>query len=132
MEKTNLMVEFCIIGEDFNPEKITKMLMVEPTEYYIKGSKNKRNFERKESCWSISTGYVETLYVSELFDVLLNKLTNKKEIIIKLKKEYNLTCKFIIVINIEENIKPAIYLDKEIIKFANFLEAEFDFDMYIF
>ncbi|KAB1438063.1 DUF4279 domain-containing protein [Candidatus Galacturonibacter soehngenii] len=132
MDKTNLMVEFSIIGEDFNPEKITKMLMVEPTEYYMKGSKNERNFEMKESCWSISTGYVETLYVSELFDELLHKLTNKKEKIVKLKKEYNLTCKFFIVINIEENIKPAIYLDKEIVEFANFLEAEFDFDMYIY
>lgn len=132
MDKTNLMVEFSIIGEDFNPEKITKMLMVEPTEYYMKGSKNERNFEMKESCWSISTGYVETLYVSELFDELLNKLGNKKEIIVKLKRKYNLTCKFFIVINIEENIKPAIYLNKEIVEFAYFLEAEFDFDMYIY
>lgn len=132
MDKTNLMVEFSIMGEDFDPEKITKMLMVEPTECYMKGSKNKRNFEMKETCWSISTGYIETLYISELFDELLHKLANKKEIIVKLKEAYNLTCKFFIIINIEENNKPAIYLDKEVVAFANFLEAEFDFDMYIY
>lgn len=125
------MVDFSIIGEEFNPEIITKKLLLEPTECYLKGEKNSRNFERKETCWSFSTGYVETLYVSELFDEVLNKLTSKKDTLIKLKNDYNLVFKFFIVINIEEDIKPAIYIDKKIIKFANDLEAEFDFDLYI-
>jgi len=132
MEKTNIMVEFCIIGEDFNPEEITKKLLIEPTEYYVKGTKNARDFERMESCWSISTGYIETLYIGEVLDMLLDKLANKKEIIIRLKEDYDLTCKFFVVINIEENMKPAIYLDKNVIEFAGSLEAEFDFDLYIF
>lgn len=126
------MVDFSIIGDNFNPKEITEKLLLEPTEWYIKGEKNKRNFERKETCWSISTGYVETLYVSDLFDELLDKLSSKKEALIELKTDYNLTCKFFIVVNIKENIKPAIYLEKKVIEFANDLEAEFDFDLYIF
>lgn len=126
-----MMIDFSIIGEEFNPNVITEKLELEPTEQYMKGEKNKRNFERKETCWSISTDYIETLYISELIDELLYKLSSKKDILIHLKKEINLEFKFFIVINIENNIKPAIYLDKRIIEFANAIEAEFDFDLYI-
>ncbi|SHL04119.1 protein of unknown function [Desulforamulus aeronauticus DSM 10349] len=64
MDKTNIMVEFCILGDDFNPEEVTSKLLIEPREQYLKGSRSTRNIERKETCWSISTGYVETLLVS--------------------------------------------------------------------
>lgn len=131
MEKTNMMVEFCMVGDYFNPEEITNLLLIEPTECYMKGSKNIRNIEREESCWCIDTGYIETLYISELFDSLINLLANKKEIIMEVKKAYNLFCKFSIVINIIDDNKPAIYLDNNIIEFANFLGADFDFDLYI-
>lgn len=132
MDKTSVMVEFCILGDNFNPEEITLELSIEPTEQYLKGSRNNRNIERKESCWSINTGYVETLYVSELLDILIDKLIDKKDIIQKLKKKWNIDCKFFVVINIENNVKPAVYLEKEVIEFANAVGAEFDFDLYIF
>ncbi|MGL5086155.1 MAG: DUF4279 domain-containing protein, partial [Clostridium sp.] len=120
------------IGEKFEPQEITKRLLIKPNEYYMKGDKSVRDFERKECCWSINTGYIDTLYVSEVIDKLIYKLSNKVDIIVDLKKEYDLICKFFIVINIVDDEKPAIYLDKNIIEFANTIEAEFDFDMYIY
>jgi hypothetical protein len=125
------MVDFSIIGDEFDPNLITEKLGLEPTEQYIKGEKNDRNFKKQETCWSISTGYNETLYVSELIDEIISKFCGKEEILIQLKQTLNLSFKFFIVIRIENNIKPAIYLDKKIVKFANILEAEFDFDLYI-
>lgn len=132
MEKTNIMVEFCVLGDEFNPEEVTSKLLIEPSEQYLKGSRSARNIERKETCWSINTGYIETLFVSEVLDILLDKLATKKEVILELKNQMNLICKFFVVLNIEDNIKPAIYLDKKVIEFANFVGAEFDFDLYIF
>ena len=132
MEKTNVMVDFSIIGDDFTPDEITKKLLLKPDEYYMKGDKLKSNFKRKECCWSINTGYVETLYVSELIEELIDKLSKKIDILVDLKKNYKVTFKFFIVINIVDNQKPAIYLDKGIIAFANILEAEFDFDIYVY
>lgn len=132
MKRTNIMIEFCLLGDEFNPEELTRELLVKPTECYKKGSKSIRNIERKESCWSLSSGYIETLYLSELLDVLLEQLVEIKEKIVKLSQELNLTSKFFIVVNIVENEKPAIYLDKKVIEFANFVGAEFDFDFYIF
>ncbi|SHL04076.1 protein of unknown function [Desulforamulus aeronauticus DSM 10349] len=64
--------------------------------------------------------------------MLLDKLETKKEIICELKKEMDLVCKFFIVVNIEENITPAIYLDNMVIGFVDFIGAEFDLDLYIF
>lgn len=132
MDKTNLMVEFSIIGDNFNPDEITKSLGIEPTECYIKGYDKNRYFKMKESSWSLSTGYIQTVYISDLFDELINKLTSKKDILLELKNKYNLMFKFFVVINIENGEKPAIYLDKEVVSFANYLSAEFDFDLYIY
>lgn len=125
------MVDFSIIGDDFNPETITKRLQLTPTEQYSKGEKIRNEIYRKEFCWSISTGYLETLYLSEILDDFLDKFSNKEEILIELKEEFKLTFKFFIVINIVDDLKPAIYLDNRIIRFSNYLNAEFDFDLYI-
>ncbi len=125
------MIEFCIIGDEFNPQEITNKLSIEPTEYYLKGSRSSYNIERKETCWSISTGYIDTLYIGELFDILLEKLIDVKEMIVELKKSLRLECKFFVVINIVQDNKPAIYLNKKIIEFADFVDAEIDFDLYI-
>lgn len=131
MEKTNIMVEFCIIGDEFDPQEITKNLKIEPTECYIKGSRGDYGFKKKETCWSIDTGYIDTLYISEPFDYLLDRLINVKETIVKLKNNFGLDCKFFVVINIVQDMKPAIYLDKKILDFVNYVDAEIDFDLYI-
>lgn len=132
MMRTNIMIEFCLLGDEFNPEELTREFCLKPTEFYKKGSKSIRNRERKESCWSLSTGYIETLYLSELLDTLLEQLEKIKEKIVKLSQDLNLTCKFFVAVNIVDNEKPAIYLDNRSIEFANFVGAEFDFDFYIF
>jgi hypothetical protein len=41
-----------------------------------------------------------------------------------------LECKFFIVIKIDKGNSPALYMDKEIIKFASSIEAEFEVDLY--
>ena len=125
------MVDFSIIGDDFNPDIITNTLLLDPTEQYLKGDMNRRNIARKETCWSISTGYKESLYLSDLLEEIMVKFSGKEERLTKLREELNLTFKFLIVVNIVNNEKPAIYLDKSIIQFANNLQAEFDFDLYL-
>ena len=50
--------------------------------------------------------------------------------LINLKNEFDLIYKIFIVINIEEEIKPAIYVENSFIEFANAINAEVDFDLY--
>ncbi|GAB0168933.1 hypothetical protein LSPCS325_23700 [Lysinibacillus sp. CTST325] len=57
-------------------------------------------------------------------------LQNKSSIINEIKEAYSLECKFFIVIKIEKGNTPALYLEKDIIKFASSIEAEIDVDLY--
>lgn len=131
MENTTIMVELSAIGDHFIPDQITERLAIKPTEQYRKGDFSKRNVERKESCWSISTGYVETLYVSDVLAQLINKVSGKESVLIDLKNEFDLIYKIFIIIKIEQNQKPAIYLESSFIEFANAINAEVDFDLYL-
>ena len=78
MEKTTIMAELSAIGDNFNPDQITERLAIKPTEQYRKGDFSKLNFEREESCWTISTGYVETLYVEDVLNQLIHIMSGKK------------------------------------------------------
>lgn len=50
----------------------------------------------------------------------------------QLKEKYVLAFIFMIVIRVENNEKPAMYLQKNIIDFASLIQAEIHFDLYIF
>ncbi|WP_374018198.1 DUF4279 domain-containing protein [Paenibacillus thiaminolyticus] len=130
---TNIMAEFVIVGEEFPIGEITKRLVIEPSEFYSKGDKVKnRNIYRKETSWSISTGYEPSLDINTQLSKLIISLENKKQDLIDLKQTYKLDYKFCIVVRIEQNQSPSIYLDNNTISFANEIQAEFDIDLYIF
>lgn len=132
MNNTNVKVEFRILGDDFEPDTITNKLVINPNEYWKIGDtiKNK-NFKRKYSCWSISTGYEESLDINEQLKKILLKISDKKDVLKEIRELLTLEYRLDIIINIEGNEKPAIYLDSETIEFANDIKAEFDFDLYI-
>ncbi|CAM4395764.1 DUF4279 domain-containing protein [Paenibacillus alkaliterrae] len=128
---SKVSVEFSIIGNTFDPNIITDTILVNPTGFYLKGEII-RGIEKKETCWFLSTGYEETLDVKEQFKKILRVIKDKTNDFNQLKSQYNLDYKFFIVIGIEQNQTPAIYLDNEIIEFANGIKAEIDFDLYIY
>ncbi|MEK5057532.1 MULTISPECIES: DUF4279 domain-containing protein [unclassified Paenibacillus] len=133
MHTTSVMTEFSIIGELFTAEDITSQLEIAPSEFYTKGDKIKnRDIVRKESAWSISTGYEESLDINMQLNKLISVLKNKKNELLELKRSHDLFYKFFIVIKIEQNQTPAIYLDIDTISFVNDIGAELDFDLYVF
>lgn len=52
--KTNIMCEFIIDGDDFEPEIISKRLEIKPSKVKIKGDESPIN---NFSAWELSTGY---------------------------------------------------------------------------
>lgn len=90
--KTNVNVEFVINGYEFNPNYITDELNLDPSEAWMKGDEvpNRKNVFRRDCCWSIESGYFESFDVSEQIDILLNKIENKKDILIDLKEKFEL------------------------------------------
>lgn len=131
-DSTNILVEFNIIGEDYDIGIITEKLDIEPSEYYKKGDKiGNKEMRRKETCWSITSGYEVSLDINNQLEKIVNLIKPKRSTLINLMEQFNLEYKFIIVIRIENNQLPAIFLEREVIEFANDIKAEFDFDMYI-
>lgn len=133
LDVTNIKVDFVIIGEDFTNNDISNILEIRPTEYYSKGDKVKnKNLYRKETAWSVSTGYEPSLDINKQLSKLISLIENKKKNLIHLKQIHKVDYKFCIVIRIEQNQSPSVYLDSHTISFANEIQAEFDIDLYIF
>lgn len=133
MDKSNVMVRFSLYGDDFNPALITKQLKIEPSETYIKGEQIRDGkIKRKETSWSISTKYEISLDINDQINKIMTLLYGKEAIITDLKKKYDLNILFMIVVNIENNDKPAMYFRKSFIHFLSDIDAEVGFDLYVY
>jgi hypothetical protein len=56
---TEINVEFCIYGDELNPDEITRLLELQPSLSYRKDDFIRDNglMKRLEGCWEINTGY---------------------------------------------------------------------------
>ena len=135
MEQTQVMVYFSMFADEFPLEMVTKHLGIEPTDSFKNGDIIKKispteNYVRSYTCWKLSTGYQESLDVSEQMDMIIDQIGNKSAIINNLKKQFGLECRFTIVIIMNNGFTPGLYLDQSIIAFANSINADFDIDLY--
>ncbi|OBZ57895.1 hypothetical protein UN66_14650 [Bacillus cereus] len=135
------MAYFSITGDIFPVEAITDALNIEPTRTYKKGDivarrdnpnlVSTKKLYRKETDWNLSTGYQESYDINNQLHVILKSLEEKTEPLKQLKKKYDLEFLFMVVIQIENNESPAMYLQKDILDFASSIQAEIHFDLYI-
>lgn len=142
MEKTNVKVYFSAKADDFSIKCFSNVLGIEPTRSYTKGETinrpsnpnvtTKGTHYRQYTSWEVGTDYEQSYDISEQLDFVLNKLEGKEEELNRLKNNYDLAYRFVIVIQIENNEKPAMYLDSRFIRFANSKGAEVDFDLYVY
>lgn len=135
------MAYFSATGDIFPLEAITDALNIEPTRTYKKGDVVARRdnpnlvftktLYRKETDWTLSTGYQESYDINNQLHIILKSLEGKTEQLKYLKKKYDLQFLFMVIIQVENNESPAMYLQKEIINFASSIQAEIHFDLYI-
>ncbi|MEK4077940.1 DUF4279 domain-containing protein [Paenibacillus sp. FSL H8-0317] len=132
MDKTNIMAEFIITGDHFEPKLITEQIGIEPSGTYIKGEKiDDRDLYRKETCWFLETDYQESFDINQQLNHILNLLEPHIEKLKTLRMKHNLNFRFSFSIRIMHNETPAITIEKKAIGIAYDLNAEFDFDLYI-
>ncbi|EJS69420.1 DUF4279 domain-containing protein [Bacillus wiedmannii] len=135
------MAYFSASGDIFPVEAITNALRIEPTRTYKKDDVvarrdnpnlvSTKTLYRKETDWTLSTGYQESYDINNQLHVILKSLEGKTEQLKHLKKKYSLQFLFMVVIQVENNESPAMYLQKDIIDFASSIQAEIHFDLYI-
>lgn len=133
MSNTNVMVQLSMYGDDFHPQDITDKLGIQPTEYWRKGENvAEKVLIRKNNCWRCSTGYQDSLDINEQVSHIMELFQGKTIEINELVSSYNLEIIISIVINIENNQKPAMYFNRQIIEFINLIKAEVDIDLYVY
>ena len=132
------MAYFSAFGEDFPVDIITDVLGMEPTKTFNKGDVihhpnlvSTTSKRRKHTDWVLSTGYQESYDINDQLDLLLVSLGGKTEELNQLQKKYDLEYLFMIVIEIVNDEKPAMYLEKNMIDFSSLIQAEIQFDLYI-
>ncbi|AAT61703.1 hypothetical protein BCJMU51_3229 [Bacillus cereus] len=135
------MAYFSVTGDTFPVEAITDTLSIEPTRTYKKGDVvarrdnpnlvSTKTIYRKETDWTFSTGYQESYDINNQLHIILKSLEGKTEQLKHLKQKYSLEFLLMVVIQVENNESPAMYLQKDIIDFASSIQAEIHFDLYI-
>ncbi len=133
MDKTTVMIEFSIYGDNFEPDYITNHLGIRPSETYLKGEliRNGR-IARKETAWTLSTGYEVSTDINVQLKKLMLLIENKLDKLETLKDKIHINMLFMVVVKIENKEAPAMYLEKPFIDFLGKLEAEVGFDIYIY
>jgi hypothetical protein len=125
MEQTTVMVEFAMGGEEFNPDEVTKLLGILPTETRIKGSMTDGQYHPAiETTWCLRNYENSINNLDQQLCQIINRIKDKTEILLKLKKEYNLYYIFIIVAYIYDDIESDIYLKRNTLDFISLLDAK--------
>ncbi len=129
-------VYFALTGNDFDPDVITESIGIKPTEKWRKGDQGKYKKNKEYSCWKLtSTKDKEYIFIDKLVDEIVNKLFEKIEIIVQLKKQYNLSSTLEIVLYVdinEDQSTPALGHNLKTIEFLYKTQTETDIDIYRF
>ena len=131
--KTNINVEFNIIGDYFDLDTISNKLNLNPTESWKKGEVvPNRKTVRRDTTWSYALGTKETIDLDEELTNLVNIFDSKREILKKLKLLFELEYLILITIKIENQETPAMTIRIPNINFINDIACELEFDTYVF
>ncbi len=132
MEKTEIKIEFILYHDlNINHQQITEVVGFGPTLMYNKGEQIRKGLYKKESAWIYSIGYIESLYVDDILEVLIQKIEPNILPLTKYIRENRLNSKFNIVLRIADNQPPSHFLSKKFIHFCSQLNAEIDTDIYL-
>ena len=105
---TKIKLVLLIFGEEIDLTSLTNVMKLTPANYWEKGDKilgRKRELIRKESCWELDFKFVNTLYLDEVTDQVVMKLSNNLNSISNYIKENNFCFVLIrISINLNKNI----------------------------
>jgi len=131
-----MRVYFDIYGEEFPLEEFTKDMRISPIRTTKKGQRYPQEREEaplaRETSWAYGMEEMTVTVDPEIqFNWLVDQLTEKIEIINSYRKQYNLSCKLVAVIEYTNESNRGFALNKRFISFANVIGAWFDSDIYI-
>lgn len=131
MNVPEVFIEFCLVGEDFDPQEITAFLGMAPTD----SAKKHRVYNTEaqqysyESYWSIETEKSETWDVTDHLNLLIKQLAPRKAQIIEIAKRLKAEIKFLICISLHGANGPSVYFEPTVLQFFSDIGAACDVDI---
>ncbi|MFM2291918.1 MAG: hypothetical protein RIS29_1731 [Bacteroidota bacterium] len=136
MRDCRTQVYFALKGDDFNPQKVTEILGIHPTDSWQKGDKGKYIPIYKFSSWMLSTDIgTEYLNIDRLVAEIVEPLYEKIELINEAKSQLGLESVLEVVLYIdvnEENSTPSVIYDLKTIEFLFKTKTIVDIDIHRF
>lgn len=134
MDGTQIKLVLSVFGEDFNPGNFTNYIGLHPSDSWMKGDKisGRDDIFKKESSWEFCVGFIKTVFFEDVATIFLDKFEGKTNQIRDYVDASKLEVKIFIVIEIVDEEKPALFLTKKFIQISNDLNADIDFDIYIY
>ncbi|MVM36371.1 DUF4279 domain-containing protein [Spirosoma sp. HMF4905] len=132
MNQTSIRVYLSIFGEQFDPNALTNLVGLAPTNTGIKGQaiEGKATIY-KDTFWDFSPDAMDSLLLEDITNFLVNKLKGSEITIFQFMAEHSLVAKFTIVIEIVDGQAPALYFNRTFLSCIESLNAEVDIDTYV-
>lgn len=135
--KNEIFLDFRIVGfEDLTPDKITKIIGINPSKIIVKGEK--RNPQKtdskaiyKNNVWIVHSGLDKYHSFEQQMNALLDKLEPKIDLLKPLCQKYysEFSCGLFLYYPSEEST-PWVHLNSRYNKIIKELNTEFDIDLY--
>lgn len=133
MNKTTVKAEFSIYGDNFDPNELTDLLGIQPMEVNLKGViTGTRKRPSTETSWSIYTKKEESYDVKEQIDKIVSILKDKIKLINGFKEKNEVSISLSLLIEVENDEKPAIYWTPETNDFLGKIGAESSIEIYMY
>lgn len=133
MNKTTVKAEFSIYGDNFDPNELTDLLEIQPMEVNLKGViTGTRKRPSTETSWSIYTKKEESYDVKEQIDKIVSILKDKIKLINGFKEKNEVSISLSLLIEVENDEKPAIYWTPETNDFLGKIGAESSIEIYMY
>lgn len=131
---TKIKLNVSIFGEFIDFAELNDLLKLVPTSFWNKGDeilgRNKLIY-RKESCWELSYGFINTLFLDDLLNLFYADFLENADLIGNYIINNDLCFKIDIVIEIVEDVKPSLYFERTFLELVSKMNGEIDIDMYI-
>jgi len=130
--KTSILSSITLTGGDFDPDEVTDALGIEPTKTWRIGDPIQNTLlKRKHNGWSVATSREESLDLGKQIRDLLRRLEPTFSSIATLRDRVDLNVEVSCAIYIYGET-PSMHLDRETLSMIERLDAEIDFDLYVY
>lgn len=131
---TRIKITISIYGDLLDPEVVSKVTELNPSSFGYKGDaipNRKEGVVRRETFWEYSSGFIESLFLDDIASLFVERFSPNEKSLMEYIEDKKLKSKIYFIIEVVNENKPSIYLDRTFIDLVVKLNGEVDIDLYL-